>query len=289
MSIDSKKSYATLLALVSGLVLAKGAWVYVQSRYLPKVGVEKEDNKKIRPLYYRYNLASKKEKPKIVQKKTPIKRAKPKPKPRPKPQEIKKFILKGIIATSRGGGIVTLEYKGKTYVLKRGEELAGYKLVRVNPFDAIFTKDNEKYKLELFNQKNQKPTSTRRNFVQREQKPLTTQPKKDIIQEGDMTIISKNLFEKYKSNIREVTRSINVTPVRSGKKLKGFKIVYIKKGSDFDKLGVKVGDIITAINGEEITDFRVPIEFFNNLDTTTAATITIKRGNEVKELEYEVR
>ena len=294
MSQSSKKKHLSVFVpLLAGLFVAKALWVGVDYKFLPKEGVDKELKSSVKPLYYRYSLASKKDAPKPIIKKEPTIKVPIKKKPKPKPLKIKKFTLKGIIYESEKSGIVTIEYLGKSYVLSRGEELEGFKVAKFSPKSVTFIKDGKSYKLELFaKDKNSKKTNNSAKPAApniSKKKPPKPTVKKDIVQEGDTTVISKNLFNKYKKDIGAIRKNVGVAPVMENNKLKGFRIRYIKKGSDFDKVGVKPGDIITAINGEEITDLSVPIRFFNNLDTITNATITIKRGNEEKELEYEVR
>jgi general secretion pathway protein C len=290
---SKKKSLSIFVPLLAGAFVAKALWVGIEYKYLPNSGVEKEIKSNIKPLYYRYSLASKKDAPKPIIKKdnsikVPIK------KPKPKPLEVKKFTLKGVIYEAPKKGIATIEYKNKSYVLAYGEELEGFKVYKFAPKAVIFIKDGQSYKVDLF-AKNQNHTSSTPSLTPTPkptpaQKPKPKEQKsQEIKQDGDTTIISKNLFNKYKGNIGLIRKNIGVAPVMENDKLKGFRVRYIKKGSDFEKVGVKTGDIITAINGEEITDLSVPIRFFNNLNTITNATITIKRGNEEKELEYEVR
>lgn len=290
MNKNSKNStLSILIPILLALFLAKAFWVGVSYLYLPKSGVDKEADTKVEPLYYRYSLASKKDAPKpIVQPKKVKKRA---PKPKPRNLAVKKFVLKGIYA-ARDQKIATIEYQGKTYVLEVGEEIKGFKLVQVKPTYVLFRKDKEDYKLEIFkNQQNELSSEvfTSPSMSTPRKKEKAKEKKEEIIHEGDTTIISKNLFNKYKSNLGSLRKYIGGVPVLKNGKLTGFKISYIKAGSDFDKVGLKRGDIITAINGEEITDLSVPMRFMNNINSITAATITVKRGNEVKELEYEVR
>jgi len=289
MSQNSKSgAYALLASIAIGALLAKAFWVYLEYKTLPKSGVEKEQKSAYKNLYYRYSLASKKDKPKIVNK---PKKNIVKPKPKPKPQQIKNFVLKGIYIDNRQKFIV-ISYKNKTTFLNLGEELEGYKLTKILSKSAIFTRDNKDYELKLFKEKKDKNISGNKKVNTTTVKKTTAKKavtKQDVVKEGDVTIISKSLFDKYRTNITALRKEINAVPVMEGKKLKGFRVSYIKKGSVFEKSGVKRGDIITAINGEEITDFSVPINFFNNLNSITSATLTIKRGNEIKELEYEVR
>jgi len=291
MSQNSKKSIYTLLAsVVAGLLIAKALWVGLELIKLPKSGEDIEKKSALKSLYYHYSLASKKELPKVIKK--PITHAVKinRPKPKPKPEKISKFILTGIYDSS-SKKIIALNYLGKSYVLGLGESIEGYKFTKLYPTYAIFTKDKKEYRLDLYKEqpKDTKKASSVSATVSSAVKPKAELKKQVIERAGDTTYIPKNLFNKYRSDIGAIRKNIGVVPYMSGGKLSGFRIRYVKKGSDFDKLGVKRGDIITAINGEQLNNFRVPLEFFNNLDSITAATLTIKRGNEIKELEYEVR
>ena len=290
MSQDSKKSTYTLLASVAaGLLIAKALWVGLEITKLPKSGEDIESKSELKSLYYHYSLASKKELPKVIKASTHTAKVN-KPKPKPKPEKFTKFILTGIYDSS-SKKIIALDYLGKSYVLELGESLEGYKFSKLYPTYAIFTKDNKEYRLDLYkeNDKGVKKRASTSAAISSAVKPKE-EPKKQVIERaGDTTYIPKNLFNKYKTDIGAIRKNIGVAPYMEGGKLSGFRIRYVKKGSDFDKLGVKRGDIITAINGEQLNNFKVPLEFFNNLDSITAATLTIKRGNEIKELEYEVR
>lgn len=300
MSRDSKKSAIwSLVALLAGLVVAKGIWSFVAFKYLPKKGIELKQQSSLKPLYYHYNLASKKEVVrKIVHKAvTPAKIVAPKAeKPKP-PEKIKYFIFKGLY-NSQEKKVIVVEYVGKTSVLSIGDKMEGYKLVDLSGTVATFTKDGKKYRLELYKEQNipqqsqQKPVrQTVAPVAKPKVAPAPQNPAAALSpkREGDTTVIPKDLFDRYRTSAREIQKQINAVPYMVNGQLSGFKVNFIKKGSDFSKLGVQRGDIITAINGEPLTNLKVPIEFFNNLDTVTAATFTIKRGNETKELEYEVR
>ncbi len=285
---SNRKALGWAIALLLGLIVTKAFWVALENFKLPHRGVDNQRGDSLKPLYYHYKLAKKEIKEVKVSKGGKSQKGKNRPKPKPKLQKITKFILKGIY-NSKDKKVILVEYMGKSYALSLGEEIEGYKFSDLYPTYAVFTKDGKEYKLELFKEKKESQSSS-------SSKPnvLTTIPKtaaksNKIEREGDTTYIPKALFNKYRTNINEIQKNIGVVPNMEGGKLNGFKISYVKKGSDFDKLGVKRGDIILSINGEPLNNFKVPIEFFNNLDSITAATITVKRGNEIKELEYEIR
>ena len=287
MSQNSKKSTYTLLAsVVAGLLIAKASWVALEFNKLPKKGEDIDSNSGLKPLYYHYSLASKKDLPKVI--KTKTKTVKKAVINKPKPEKFNKFILTGIY-DGTDKKIVALDYLGKNYVISVGEGVEGYILTKVYPTYVIFTKDKKEYRLDLYKKGTKSSNSRASNVTNISSQVKPTVKKNKIERDGDTTYIPKNLFNKYRTNIGAIRQNIGVVPNMDNGKLNGFKIRYVKKGSDFDKLGVKRGDIITAINGEPLNNFRVPLEFFNNLDSITAATLTVKRGNEIKELEYEVR
>lgn len=302
MRENSKKSaIGPLVAAVGGLVVAKGFWVAISTLYLPHSGIDLKEDSGLKPLYYHYNLASKKEVIKPIVHTKPPRAVVRKEAALKKPEKINSFILRGLYSSIEKK-IAVVEYLGKTAVLKTGEELEGYKLTNVFDTYATFVKDAKEYTLKLYTPKKAKKELTGAKSTQvatkpnselksRKQKPNVKQ--KPVIeaprQEGDTTVIPKNLFNRYKNNIKQIRRNINMAPNMANGKLQGFKVNFIRAGSDFSKLGLKRGDIMTAINGEPLTSFKAAIEFYNRIDTITSATVTIKRGNETKELEYEVR
>jgi len=303
MSRNSKKDFAgSLVALLLGLVVAKGGWSIIDFRSLPKKGVDTKQKVALKPLYYHYNLASKKEVVKPIVHKKPPKVVKiPKPvKKQIIPEKIESFLFKGLYNSNKKKYVV-IEYLGKSVVLGLGEKFEGYKLINLKGTVATFQKGSKLYKLDLYKNKEQKSTS---RSTPKSQVVFYKKPKKQLKnqeqatsqaaalsphKEGETTVIPRDLFDRYRTNLRQIQKSINAVPYMVDGKLEGFRVNYIKKGSDFSKLGIQKGDIIIAVNGEPLNNLKVPIEFFKNLDTMTAATFTIKRGNEIKELEYEVR
>jgi general secretion pathway protein C len=292
MSQKSKKSiFGIVIAILLGLLIAKSFWVALEYKYLPKTGEDLPKKSGLKKLYYHYSLASKKDKPKVVTKKPTIN--KPKVVVKKKPEEFTKFTLTGLY-NAKDRKVIIVVYKGKSYALALNEELAGYKFTKLFPTYAIFSKNGKEYKLDLY----KKGANKQQNSSSSNSNPITTiEPSKakesannkiEPRVEDGTTIIPKTLFNKYKGDFRAIRRNIDAVPNMQNGKLNGFRISFIRKGSDFDKLGLKRGDILTAINGEPLDNFKVPLEFFRNADSLSAATITIKRGNEIKELEYEV-
>jgi len=71
--------------------------------------------------------------------------------------------------------------------------------------------------------------------------------------------------------------------------LEGFKVRFVRKGSPFEKLGLKRGDIIRTINGEPIVDYATPMRMLKSAESIDDLSITVERNHEEQELKYEVQ
>ncbi|MDF1875391.1 hypothetical protein JHD48_06565 [Sulfurimonas sp. SAG-AH-194-I05] len=67
-----------------------------------------------------------------------------------------------------------------------------------------------------------------------------------------------------------------------------FKMTYLPSHSVFYKLGLRKGDYIIEANGEKFKSMNDPIKFFQNIKNVKNLSLTVNRGNQNKELKYEV-
>lgn len=100
---------------------------------------------------------------------------------------------------------------------------------------------------------------------------------------------SKKILNSYSQNIEKTWKDIGIEEYRVNGQLKGFKINFIKKGSDFEELGLKKGDIIQSVNGVELTSYKSAYTFYGTMDNISELTLGIKRDNQDMELEYDIK
>jgi general secretion pathway protein C len=86
----------------------------------------------------------------------------------------------------------------------------------------------------------------------------------------------------------DLEKNIGIKEIKNGNDLQGFSIAFIRKGSLFEKLGVKRGDVIKAINGETIDSYEAAFNVYKNISNIDNLTLVIERDKEEMELEYEV-
>lgn len=67
-------------------------------------------------------------------------------------------------------------------------------------------------------------------------------------------------------------------------KLRGFRAYPGRNRQIFNKLGLKAGDLVTAINGTALDDPQHSQDVFNTIQTSDHATVTLERGGQRQEI-----
>ncbi len=265
------KGLWTLLIL---LLMVKSVWFFVEVLWLPTSGVEHAEQKGGKALYYRVKLSPNEAPPPVSTKPVQVLGS------------IKDIKLLAIYNAS-DRTVVTVEHKGKTEVLSKGEEINGFVLEGAGSNYATFSKDEKTYKISLI-------LSTKGDTSIASSKPLPLEAaveskvEGDIVDAGDHKIIDKSLLDHYAKNMDDIYKNIGITEIKKGNDLQGFSISFVRKGSPFEKLGVQRGDVIKAINGQEINSYNAAFDVYKNISNMNNVTLVIERNNEEMELEYEV-
>ena len=75
---------------------------------------------------------------------------------------------------------------------------------------------------------------------------------------------------------------------REGGKPAGFRIRHLKEGNDFEKMGIQSKDIIKKVNGIEVSGLTDVVKAVYQLSDETNFTVELERGNQPKELNYQL-
>lgn len=91
-------------------------------------------------------------------------------------------------------------------------------------------------------------------------------------------------------NLPQLLTQARVIPhISSDGQNQGFRIVSIKPGSFYQKIGLKNGDVIQQINGIEVKDPQTFMSVFNQLRNEKSVTLDLIRRNKKETFSYEVR
>ena len=102
-------------------------------------------------------------------------------------------------------------------------------------------------------------------------------------------VIDRAEVDKAMENMSQLFTQIRAVPHFEGGKSTGFRLFAIRRGSLFDKLGLKNGDVIRSINGSAMTDPSRAMALLEGLREASDLTIELTRNRQPQTLNYEVR
>ena len=104
--------------------------------------------------------------------------------------------------------------------------------------------------------------------------------------------VNRSDVNSYLKNLPNILKQARVVPRRIKKNgeylVDGFRFASIEKGSIFEKLGFKLGDIIKQVNGEPVTTPEKAIELFEQLRKNSNFKILVEKEGKDVEYEYNV-
>lgn len=101
-------------------------------------------------------------------------------------------------------------------------------------------------------------------------------------------VIDQREIENALQNLDKLYTEIRAVPNFQDGKASGMKILSIKPGSVFAKLGLKRGDVLQKINGMEL-DVRRGFEIFGQLKDQKSLSLDLIRGGANQTVDYEIR
>jgi type II secretion system protein C len=104
---------------------------------------------------------------------------------------------------------------------------------------------------------------------------------------GKFTVDQKEI-DAALSNMDQLYTDIRAVPNFSGGKVSGMKILSVKNGSLFAKLGLRRGDVLQKINGMEL-DVKRGFEIFSKLKEEKNLQLDLIRQGQPTTMEYEIR
>jgi len=162
-----------------------------------------------------------------------------------------------------------------------GEKFRGYDLVKVGERKVVFEKNGKNYYV-LLDDDEEKASSSNQNDIAHNEPVHESR-------EGDGPVsITRDEMNSYIKNPDKIWKNVRIQEIRKNGILNGFRVNYVKRGSFFDKAGLKSGDVIKAIDGQEIRSLGDVMKYYTNANALDSLTLTVDRdGNEI-DLDFSV-
>ena len=274
-----------LILVLSLMLFVKLGWFVAEMTILNAKGVNQAKSSKSKSLYYRTRFATQK----LKQKKVKV------------PKILNNIGSYKLLAIYRSPEhvVITVSKGSKSSVLVKGDKIDGYVLTDATAKEAIFLRDGKSYRIRLTESSSSPKGKINVEYITNSNTSTShkndnsnskekSEEKGEILEDESVTVIDRKLLDHYKKNINDIWKNIGISDVKKDGRIKGFKINFVKRGSDFAKLGLRRGDVIKSINGQEINDYKSAFESYKNIDIMNGLTLTIQRGKEEMELEYEI-
>jgi len=109
----------------------------------------------------------------------------------------------------------------------------------------------------------------------------TQEPRVTAAAPGRVTVeLPKAAIDRYLANLPDLLSSALALPHASGSGIDGFQLSQVRDGGVAARVGLKNGDLITAINGEALDSVATALRLFSQAPTMTQATLSVMRDGQ---------
>ncbi len=108
------------------------------------------------------------------------------------------------------------------------------------------------------------------------------------VEGGSRITLDQAEIDRALQNLDALYRDVRIVPNFKDGKQSGFKILSVKPTSVVAKLGVRRGDVLQKINGEEL-DMQKGMQLFSEMKDLKNFSLEIERGGKNQTLEYEIK
>lgn len=204
------------------------------------------------------------------------------------------YKLLGTIVGSRTA-IAIIKMGTEAEYFNEGDNIGSGKVARIEPDRVIIETERGKEALLLFEEWDEGmeasrpsgPPSTSRTTSRWKSTPKTPVEVRKVA-EGSY-VVAKSEVEKVFRNIGSLLMQARAVPYIVDGKIAGFRLFRIKPGSLYEKIGLKNGDIVKAINGVPIDSPETALRIFSELRNETYFEVEIMRGGRPMTLTYNLR
>ncbi len=189
--------------------------------------------------------------------------------------------------------IIEEEKKREQGVYKVGAEVPGDAVVKAVEWDrVILTRNGKDEILEIEDttgpSKPTRFTSSRRSSSSSGSSATKEVKGVEVVSDTEY-IVDREEVDNALENMSQLFTQIRAVPHFEGGEATGFRLFAIRRGSIFDKIGLKNGDIIRSVNGQAMNDPTRALALLEELRDASDLAVSVTRNRKDKNLSYTVR
>ncbi len=105
---------------------------------------------------------------------------------------------------------------------------------------------------------------------------------------GGKIVLDQKEVDDALQNLDKLTQEVRIVPNFQDGKPAGMKVLSIKPGGLASKLGIRRGDVLEKVNGQEL-DIKRGMELFSTMKDSKNFSLDVTRGGKNQTLEYEIK
>ncbi len=110
-----------------------------------------------------------------------------------------------------------------------------------------------------------------------------------ISAQGDDYVVDEAELDKGLENLPLLLTQARAVPYFKDGRSIGLRLFAIKSGSLYEKIGLKNGDILKAINGNSLADITQALKLFEQLKQERSINLVLERDKQDREFKYTIR
>lgn len=298
-----EKFYLYILLFFIGYLVADSTALYLRTFMLPSGTVGKSSVVARRPPLTKFSSSQFSEIKKrnifnsdhliaktAMQKKDPEGKKNADPDNTPIKSNLPLQLIGTIVHGRKGRSVVTLQIKGKATGVKSfkvDEEVEGLaKIIEITRNKVIF-RNLDSRKLEYLEIIEDEKIKIGVSGGPKKKAPVVQAPSVEKTQFS----LSRAEVDKQLSNLSAILQDAKAVPYTppGSSELQGFKLVAIKSGSIYETLGLKRGDVLQGVNGEDLTSPQQGMELYQELKDASNIKLKVLRGGKPLDLNYDIK
>ncbi|PID73596.1 MAG: hypothetical protein CSB33_02995 [Desulfobacterales bacterium] len=223
----------------------------------------------------------------------PARETAPAAKPEPKPDITKlehtrmRLKLWGTVSGDKAPAYAVIEdeKKRKQTLYREGDTIQTAMVKRISREQVILTVGG---KDEILAMEKKQAGASRIGQV-RPSSPFPPGEKKTLRTAGKRAIrLKRDTIDEAMSDVNSLMQQAKIRPHFTNGEADGLTLSRVRRDSIFTKLGLRSGDIITGVDGEDIRSVDDALKFYNNLKSAASLSLQIKRRGREEIIEYNI-
>jgi general secretion pathway protein C len=100
--------------------------------------------------------------------------------------------------------------------------------------------------------------------------------------------VAQNEIDATLANLNSIATQARIVPNFQDGKANGFKLFSIRPGSLYSKIGIQNGDVVTRINGYDLSSPDKALEIYNKLKDSKQVTVDVIRRGKPETIDYRI-